>query len=37
LLLLSAAAVPEPETWALMLVGLAAVAGLAQRRRAAQP
>lgn len=29
-----AAAVPEPETWAMMLVGLLGVAGWARRRRA---
>ena len=27
-----AAAVPEPQTWALLLLGLAAVAGLQRRR-----
>ncbi|HEY3633650.1 MAG TPA: PEP-CTERM sorting domain-containing protein [Caldimonas sp.] len=31
----SVAAVPEPETSALMLLGLAAVGGIARRRRAA--
>ena len=28
------AAVPEPQTWALMLLGIAGLAGAARRRRA---
>jgi hypothetical protein len=30
------AAVPEPESWAMLLVGLAGIGGLARRRKVAQ-